>query len=283
MLLNLKNPVVFFDLEATGLNVGTDGIVEISAIKVLPNGETEEWYKRIFPYNSYTQEPIPMGEEAQKIHGISIEDLKECPTFKQIAKDLAAWLKGCDLAGYNSNKFDIPLLAEEFIRAGVDFDFRKRKMIDVQNIFHKMEQRTLVAAYKFYCQKDLRNAHSASADTLATYEVLKAQLDRYPFDSTAADKTKKNPDELYNGDYGLKNDTEFLAKFSRRNNNVDLAGRMIYNKDNIPVFNFGKYKNQPVLEVLKKDHNFYAWMMKGTFTLETKKVLTDLYIQSKTL
>lgn len=255
MELNLKNPILFFDIESTGLNVATDRIVEICAVKIHPNGDQEIKTRRINP-------TIPISPEAQAVHGISDEDVKDCPTFKQIAKSLAQWMSGCDIAGYNSTKFDIPLLAEEFLRAEVpDFDFRKRKLIDVQTIFHKMEQRTLSAAYKFYCQKDLENAHSAEADTLATYEILKAQLDRYP--------------------ETLQNDMSFLAEFSTKNKNVDYAGRIVYNEKNIPVFNFGKHRGVPVKEVLTKEPSYYSWMMNGDFTLDTKKVLTEIHLGQK--
>lgn len=254
MKLNLRNPIIFFDIESTGLSVSHDRIVEICAVKVLLNGDREIKTRRINP-------TIPISEEAQKIHGISNEDVKDCPTFKQIAKSLAEWMKGCDFAGYNSFKFDLPLLAEEFLRAGVDFDFRKRKMIDVQNIFHKMEQRTLVAAYKFYCHKDLENAHSAEADTVATLEVLEAQLDRYKDD--------------------LKNDVGFLAEFSMRSRFADYAGRIVYDDKEVPVFNFGKHKGKAVTDVLKAEPSYYSWMMEGDFTLDTKKVLTDIYLSMR--
>ena len=254
MKLNLRNPIVFFDIESTGLSVSHDRIVEICAVKVLLNGDREIKTRRINP-------TIPIWEAAQKIHGISNEDVKDCPTFKQIAKSLAEWMKGCDFAGYNSFKFDLPLLAEEFLRAGVDFDFRKRKMIDVQNIFHKMEQRTLVAAYKFYCHKDLENAHSAEADTVATLEVLEAQLDRYKDD--------------------LKNDVGFLAEFSMRSRFADYAGRIVYDDKDVPVFNFGKHKGKAVTDVLKAEPSYYSWMMEGDFTLDTKKVLTDIYLSMR--
>ena len=250
MQLNLRNPIIFFDIESTGLSVSHDRIVEICAVKVFPNGDREIKTRRINP-------TIPISEEARKIHGISNEDVKDCPTFKQIAKSLADWMKGCDFAGYNSFKFDLPILAEEVLRAGVDFDFRKRKMIDVQNIFHKMEQRTLVAAYKFYCDKDLENAHSAEADTIATLEVLEAQLDRYP---------------------DLKNDVGYLADFSRRSRFADYAGRIVYDDSDRPVFNFGKHKGKLVTEVLKTEPSYYSWMMDGDFALDTKKVLTDIYL-----
>ena len=186
MQLNLKSPLMFFDLETTGINVSKDRIIEISYLKVFPNGNEESKTMRVNP-----EMPIPAASTA--IHGITDEDVKSCPTFKMIAKSLAAQIEGCDLAGYNSNRFDIPLLAEEFLRAGVDIDLNRRKFVDVQTIFYKMEQRTLSAAYKFYCNKSLENAHTAAADTLATYEVLKAQLDRYP---------------------ELKNDVKFLSEFS---------------------------------------------------------------------
>ena len=208
MQLKLKNPLVFFDLETTGIDIVKDRIIELSYVKVFPNGKEESKTMRINP-------EIPIPPESTAIHGITDEDVKECPKFKEIAKVLAAQLEGCDLAGYNSNRFDIPLLAEEFLRAGVDIDLTRRKFIDVQTIFYKMEQRTLSAAYKFYCNKSLENAHTAKADTMATYEVLKAQLDRYP---------------------ELKNDVKFLSGFSSFTNNVDFAGRMVYNDKGQEVF-----------------------------------------------
>lgn len=251
MQLNLKKPLVFFDLETTGVNIVKDRIIEISFVKVCPNGQEICKTRRINP-------GMPIPPESTAIHGITDEDVKDCPTFKEIAKSLAAQIEGCDLAGYNSNRFDIPLLAEEFIRAGVDIDLNRRKFVDVQTIYHKMEQRTLAAAYKFYCNKDLNNAHTAEADTMATYEVLKAQLDRYP---------------------ELKNDIDFLSKYSSYNNNVDFAGRMIYNDKGEEVFNFGKHKGQLVTEVLKKDPNYYAWIINGDFALNTKKILTEIKLR----
>jgi DNA polymerase-3 subunit epsilon len=251
MELNLKNPLVFFDLETTGINVVTDRIVEISYVKVFPNGTEEVKTRRINPGM-----PIPPASTA--IHGITDEDVKDCPTFKEVAKSLASQIEGCDLAGFNSNRFDIPLLAEEFLRAGVDMDMTKRKFIDVQTIFHKMEQRTLVAAYKFYCDKSLENAHSAEADTIATYEVLKAQLDRYP---------------------ELQNDMQFLAEYSSYNKNVDFAGRMIYDEDGNEVFNFGKNKGRLVSEVFEKEPGYYSWMMNGDFPLNTKQALTNIKLR----
>ncbi|RHU30670.1 MULTISPECIES: 3'-5' exonuclease [Parabacteroides] len=252
MQLNLRNPLVFFDLETTGINIVKDRIVEISFVKVHPNGKEECKTRRINP-------EMPIPPESTAIHGITDEDVKDCPTFKEIAKSLAAQIEGCDLAGYNSNRFDIPLLAEEFLRAGVDIDLNKRKFIDVQTIFHKMEQRTLSAAYKFYCDKSLENAHTAEADTMATYEILKAQLDRYPDD--------------------LQNDMEFLSKYSSFTNNVDFAGRMVYNEDGKEVINFGKYKGKLVEEVLKNDPGYYSWIMNGDFPLNTKKVLTEIKLR----
>ena len=201
---------------------------------------------------------MPIPPESTAIHGITDEDVKDCPTFKEIAKSLAAQIEGCDLAGYNSNRFDIPLLAEEFLRAGVDIDLNKRKFVDVQTIFHKMEQRTLAAAYKFYCDKSLENAHTAEADTMATYEVLKAQLDRYP---------------------ELQNDIDFLSKYSSYTNNVDFAGRMVYNDKGEEIINFGKHKGRLVEEVLKTDLGYYEWMMKGDFPLNTKKKLTEIKLR----
>lgn len=252
MKLNLKNPLVFFDLETTGVDTVKDRIVEISFLKVHPNGKEEIKTKRLNP-------EMPIPAEATAVHGISNEDVKDEPTFKQIAKSLAVQIEGCDLAGFNSSRFDLPLLAEEFLRAGVDIDFSKRKMIDVQVIFHKKEPRTLEAAYKFYCDKTLEDAHSAEADTLATYEVLKGQLERYP---------------------DLINDVEALAKeFAAYNNNVDLAGRIILNEDRIEVFNFGKHKGKSVVEILKNEPSFYAWMMDADFPLNTKQVLTKIKLR----
>lgn len=252
MQLNLKNPIVFFDLETTGINITKDRIVEISFLKVHPNGKEEIKSRRINP-------EMPIPPQATAIHGITDEDVKDCPTFKQIAKSLADQLEGCDLAGFNSSRFDVPMLSEEFLRAGVDFDMSKRKFVDVQIIFHKKEQRTLEAAYKFYCDKTLENAHSAEADTIATYEVLKSQLERYP---------------------DLENDIEFLSKeYSSFNNNVDFAGRMVFNENGVEVFNFGKHKGKPVTEVLRNEPSYYSWMMDGDFPLNTKQMLTKIRLK----
>ncbi len=258
MQLALKNPLLFFDIESTGLNVASDRIVEISIVKVSPGGsgqpnDVEVKTRRLNP-------TIPITPGAQAVHGISDEDVKDCPTFKQVAKSLAKFMEGCDIAGYNSLKFDIPMLAEEFLRAGVDFDFRKRKLVDVQNIFHKKEQRTLKAAYKFYCGQNLDNAHSAEADTMATYEVLEAQLDRYAND-------EEDP---------LQNDVAYLAKYSCQNRLVDYAGRIVLDDNDEPVFNFGKHRGRRVVDVLTKEPSYYNWMMDGDFTLDTKQQLTRI-------
>ncbi|MBQ4196712.1 MAG: 3'-5' exonuclease [Bacteroidales bacterium] len=249
MEINLTRPLVFFDIESTGLDVSKDRIIEISVVKLFPDGHTDIKTHRINP-----QMHIP--EQSTAIHHITDEDVAGCPAFKQYAKGLAAYLEGCDIAGYNSLKFDIPLLAEEFERCGVDFDFSRRKLIDVQNIFHKMEERTLSAAYKFYCHKDLEGAHGAEADTVATMEVLKAQLDKY------AGKLENNVDKL--------------AEFSTKTRNVDLAGRIVLNDAGKPVFNFGKHRGKLVVEVLEKEPSYYAWMEGGDFTLNTKRVLTQI-------
>ena len=248
MNLNLRRPIIFFDLETTGVDITRDRIVEISIIKVHPDGKEEQKTRRVNP-------EMHIPEAATAVHHITDDDVKDCPTFKQIAKSLAAYFEGCDIAGYNSNRFDIPLLSEEFLRADVDFDFKRHRFIDVQTIFHKMEKRTLEAAYKFYCNADLDNAHSADADTRATYEVLKAQIDRYP---------------------SLKNDVEWLSEFSSFNRNVDLAGRIILNDNNQEVFNFGKHKGKLVTEVFRTDPNYFAWILDGEFTLDTKKVVRNI-------
>ncbi len=252
MELNLKNPIIFFDLETTGLNVASDRIVEISWLKIMPGGQQSSHTQLVNP-------TVPIDPKVTAIHGISDEDVKDKPTFKEIARSLAREFEGCDLAGYNSNKFDIPLLAEEFLRAEVDFDMSKRKFVDVQVIFHKMEQRTLSAAYKFYCSKDLSEAHSAEADTLATYEILKAQLDRYP---------------------DLENSVEFLSGFSSQKRFVDFAGRIVLNDKGIEIFNFGKYKGEPVAEVLEKDPGYFGWILNGDFPMYTKKVLTGIKLRA---
>lgn len=252
MELNLKNPLVFFDLETTGINITKDRIIEISLLKVHPNGKEEIKSRLINP-------EMPIPAQATAIHGITDNDVKDCPTFKQVAKSLAEMLEGCDLAGFNSSRFDVPMLSEEFLRAGVDFDMSKRKFVDVQIIFHKKEQRTLEAAYKFYCDKKLENAHSAEADTVATYEVLKSQLDRYP---------------------DLENDIAFLSKeYSSFNNNVDFAGRIILDEKGVEIFNFGKHKGRSVAQVFRDEPSYYSWMMDGDFPLNTKQALTKIRLR----
>ena len=254
MKLNLANPIVFFDLETTGINIAKDRIVEISVLKVYPNGKEEQKTIRVNP-------GMHIPEEASAIHGIYDEDVKDAPMFKHIARELAHYIEGCDLGGYNSNRFDIPLLAEEFLRAEVDFDMSKRKFVDVQTIFHKMEQRTLSAAYHFYCDKCLEDAHTAAADTMATYEVLMSQLDRYP---------------------DLQNDVTFLSDYSSFNKNVDFAGRMVYDDKGVEVFNFGKYKGMSVADVLKRDPGYYSWILNSDFTLNTKAMLTKIRLREIT-
>lgn len=254
MKLNLKNPIIFFDLETTGIDVAKDRIVELCYIKVFPNGNEESKSMRLNP-------GMHIPEASSQVHGIYDEDVQDCPTFSQIASDLKKVFEGADLAGFNSNRFDIPLLVEEFLRVGIDIDLSRRKMVDVQNIYHKLERRTLIAAYKYYCNKDLENAHSAFADTRATLEVLEAQLDRYPDD--------------------LQNDISFLAEFSSLNKNADFAGRFVYDDEGNIVINFGKYKGRPLIDTLRHDPGYYGWMLQSDFPLNTKQVLTKAYLQSK--
>lgn len=249
MKLNLKKPIVFFDLETTGVDVATDRIVEICLIRLEPNGNRQSMTIRLNP-----ERHIP--EDASAVHGIYDADVKDCPTFREKAEELKKVFDGCDLAGFNSNRFDIPLLAEEFIRSGVNIDLNSPRRVDVQNIYHKLERRTLVAAYKFYCDKDLENAHSALADTEATLEVLEAQLDRYPDD--------------------LQNNIDFLAQYSSRDNFVDFAGRFAYNAKGEEIVNFGKHKGRLVKDVLRVEPSYYNWMMQSDFTMNTKQVLTRL-------
>ncbi len=264
MQLNLKNPVVFLDLETTGINIVTDRIVEIALLKILRNGSEEEMLLRINP-----EMPIPAQSSA--IHGIYDDNVKNEPTFKEVAKNLAKFLEGCDLAGFNSNRFDIPLLAEEFLRADIDIDLKKRKFIDVQAIFHKMEKRTLAAALKFYCQQELLDAHSAMADTRATYEVLKAQLEVYKGVECEDKNGKKS--------VPIINDVEKLSEFSCYDQNVDFVGRIVYNQDGIEVFNFGKNKGIPVEKVLTEQPGYFGWIMNSEFPLYTKKVLTQIKLR----
>lgn len=250
--LNLKKPIVFFDLETTGINIANDRIVEISILKVLPNGNKESKTWLVNP-------EIEIPKEASDIHGITNEKVVTEPTFKELAKQISEMIKGCDLAGFNSNRFDIPLLAEEMLRADVDFDMKNRVAVDVQVIFHKKEQRTLGAGYKFYCDKDLENAHSAEADTLATYEILLAQLEKYD---------------------DLENDINSLSEYSTHNKRADFAGFIMFDEDGDEIFTFGKYKKQKVVSILEKDQGYYGWIQKSDFPLYTKKVLTAIKLRS---
>ncbi|MFT4612727.1 MAG: DNA polymerase-3 subunit epsilon [Dokdonia sp.] len=252
MQLNLIKPICFFDLETTGINITNDRIVEISILKVYPNGKEETYTKRVNP-------TVPIPAEVTLVHGISDADIADAPTFKDISKEVYQIIRDCDLGGFNSNRFDIPVLAEEMLRADIDFDMKNMQSVDVQTIFHKMEQRTLSAAYKFYCDKNLDNAHSAEADTLATYEVLKSQLDRYD---------------------DLENDTSFLAEFSSRKKFADFAGFIIYNKEDVECFSFGKHKGKLVTDVLDKEPGYFGWLLNADFPLYTKKVLTAIKLRA---
>lgn len=251
MKLHLKRPLVVFDLETTGTSINSDRIVELSYIKLMPDGKEQNKTMRFNP-------GIPIPHEVSLIHGIYDADVAHEPVFKVKAKELAEEFKGCDFAGFNSNKFDFPLLVEEFLRAGVEFDVENRKFVDAQRIYHMMEQRTLSAAYKFYCNKELINAHSAEADTRATLEVLLAQIERYE---------------------QLQNDVDFLHQFTKQDKNVDLAGRLVSNNDGKPVFNFGKHKGKLVQDVFKTEPSYYDWMMNGDFAEDTKRRLTQIKLQ----
>lgn len=264
MKLNLKSPLAFFDLEATGINISTDRIVEISVVKVHPGGKEEIKTMKINP-------TIPIPKEVSLIHGIYDKDIKDAPTFKEVAKELHQFLEGADLAGFNVLKFDIPLLVEEFLRAGIDFDIEKRNLLDAQKIFHMMEKRNLSAAYKFYCGKTLENAHSAEADTIATYEVFKSQVERYE---------NEEVEDLQGNKLGIiENDMKKIHNLINEKM-VDLAGRFIFNGEGIECFNFGKHKGKPVEQVLKEEPNYYDWMMKGDFPLDTKRKFTQIKLRS---
>ena len=252
MQLNLHKPICFFDLETTGINISKDRIVEISILKVYPDGKEENYTKLVNP-------TIPIPAETTAVHGISDADVADKPTFKELSKEVWNMIKDSDLGGFNSNRFDIPLLAEEMLRSDIDFDMKSRRSIDVQTIFHKMEQRTLSAAYKFYCDRNLDDAHSAEADTKATYEVLKAQLDRY--------------DEL-------ENDTTFLADFSSRKKFADFAGFITYNKKGEECFSFGKHKGKLVTDVLESEPGYFGWLLNADFPLYTKKILTAIKLRA---
>jgi DNA polymerase III subunit epsilon len=265
MNLNLRNPIIFLDLETTGINIASDRIVEIALLKIHIDGTEEERQMRLNP-------EMPIPENTSRIHGIYDHDVADKPTFKEVAKLLAQFMEGADFAGFNSNRFDIPLLAEEFLRAGVDIDLKKRKFVDVQAIFHKMEKRTLVAAYKLYCEKELEDAHSAMADTKATYEVLKAQLERYG--------NTEYEDNLGRKSVPIKNDINALSEFSSYDRNVDFLGRIVYDENGVEVFNFGKNKGLAVETVLKEQPGYYGWIMNGDFPLYTKKVLTAIKLRA---
>ena len=253
MKLKLDRPVMFFDLETTGTDALHDRIVEISMIKVMPDGTDIQRTVRVNP-------GMPIPAEATAVHHITDADVADKPLFSQLAEGLAQSFRGCDLAGFNSNRFDIPLLAEEFARAGIDFDFNECRFIDVQTIFHKKEQRTLSAAYKFYCGKNLDDAHSANADTRATYEVLMAQLDRYD---------------------DLPNDMEKLSEYSSQNKNVDLMGRLVYDDQHREVINFGKYKGQLAVDVLRRDPSYFSWIQQGDFASSTKRAFMAIKLRAK--
>lgn len=248
MKINLVRPICFFDLETTGINISKDRIVEISVLKIFPNGNKESKTWLVNP-------KIPIPTEVSNIHGITDDMVVNEPSFGSIGVHVKDMIDKCDLGGFNSNKFDIPLLAEEFLRNEIDFNLENVKCIDVQNIFHKMEKRTLGAAYQFYCQKDLIDAHSSKADTLATFEVLEAQIEKYS---------------------ELENNVDFLSDFSSRNKSVDLAGFIIYNKDNIPCFSFGKHKGKTVDFIIENEPGYLGWILNSDFPMYTKKILTKL-------
>jgi DNA polymerase III subunit epsilon len=259
--LNLQKPIAFFDLETTGTNVGSDRIVDISILKIDISNQRQHKTWRVNP-------GIPIPDFSSKVHGITDEMVKDCPPFKLVANEISVFLDHCDLAGYNSNKFDVPLLVEEFMRAEVDFDLHNRKLIDVQNLFHLMEPRSLVAAYKFYCGKEHISAHDAAADVEATFEVFCSQLERY--------KDVVHEDQKGNKFNPVRNDMQALSELTTRTRNVDLAGRVVYNDKGEEVFNFGKYKDKSVKEVFTKDPGYYGWIMQGDFPSYTKKVITRL-------
>jgi len=251
MLLQLNRSICFIDLETTGINVSTDRIVEIAIVKIMPDGTKQIKRKLVNP-----EMPIPIA--ASDVHGISDEMLKDAPTFKQIANEIKQFIEASDLAGYNSNRFDIPMLNEEFLRAGINADIENRKLLDVQKVFHMMEQRTLTAAYKFYCNKNLEEAHSAEADATATWEILEAQLEKYP---------------------QIGNSVESIVKFTGEDEIIDFARRLVF-ENGVEVFNFGKHKGKPVTQVLKEEPQYYDWMMKGDFALHTKQKLTEIMNKS---
>jgi len=248
MTLNLKRPLVFFDLETTGIQIAKDRVVEIAILKVFPNGNKESKTWLVNP-------EMPIPQEAIEIHGITDEKVANEPTFKELSTEINKMIEGCDLAGFNSNRFDIPLFAEEMLRAGIDFNMKDRVSIDVQVIFHKKEQRTLGAGYQFYCGKELEDAHSAAADAQATYEILLAQIEKYD---------------------DLENDIDTLSEFASYKKQLDFSGFIVLNEAEEPLFSFGKYKNQKVLDILKRDPGYYSWILNADFPLYTKKVLKEI-------
>jgi len=263
--LVLRKPLAFFDLETTGINTARDRIIDICIVKALPGGEVVSKSQRVNP-------GVPIPLETSLIHGIYDDDVKDAPLFKAVARNLAQFMEGCDLAGFNSNRFDVPLLVEEFLRANVDFEVKNRRLLDAQRIFHLMEPRNLTAAYKFYCDKDLIGAHGAEADTLATLEVFDAQVQRYMGRVAKADSGQE---------VVFENDMDVLHSLTA-NRNIDLAGRMIVNSNGVEVFNFGKHKDRPILDVLEKEPAFYDWMQKGDFPLDTKRRLTEIRLRAFT-
>ncbi len=265
MKIKLTRPLAIFDLEATGLNVGSDRIIEISILRVMPDGTHEIKTQRINP-------GIPIPQAVEAIHGISDDDVKNEPAFGEIAHQLARFLSNCDLCGYNALKFDIPMLVEEFLRVGVDFEIKGRRLIDVQNIFHKMEPRNLKAAFRFYCNKELLNAHSAESDALATFEILEAQLEKY--------NGVAYIDSDGQATYPITNDLNSLHRFSIYHKFCDLAGHIVFDEQNREVFNFGKYKGRPLEEIFRIEPSYYDWMMKSQFPLYTKKVITSIKLRA---
>ncbi len=272
MQLKLTKPIIFFDLETTGVQVGHDHIVEICLHRVMPDGSTDTRVERVRPADAEGN-TIHIPEVTTAVHGITDADVADKPTFRELAPSLKEYIGDADLAGYNSNKFDVPLLVEEFLRAGIDFDLSVRHLVDVQNIFHQMEQRTLVAAYKFYCHKDLENAHSAAADTIATYEVLQAQLDRYQ----GVDYKDRNGKVTQ----PVVNDMAALSRFTCNSQWADLVGHIGYDAQHREVFNFGKHKGVPVEQVFEQEPSYYDWMMKSDFPLSTKKLITQIWDRRK--
>ncbi len=263
MKLNLRSPLCFFDLETTGINISQDRIIEIAVIKLMPNGEVTRKSNLLNP-------TIPIPAESSAIHGIYNDDVKDKPTFKEVAKEYAKFFEGADLGGFNVLKFDIPILVEEFLRHDVEFDFSRKKIIDAQKIFHLMEKRTLSAAYQFYCNKQITDAHTAEADTEATMEVLIAQVARYEGMEVTDGLGKKIGE--------IKNDMESLSKITS-SALVDLAGRMILNDKGEEIFNFGKHKNKAVTDIFKQEPSYYDWMMNGDFPLDTKRKLTEIKLR----